>query len=185
MRTMKKLTVNEMRINMNDTLTLYKLIVLYMLSRVDLPLTKAQISDFLLEKEYTTFLTLQQAFGELTDAGLITARVIRNRTHLSITPDGLQTLSFFKGRINEGIRKDVDEFFHQNEIRIRNEASILADYYKSATGEYEAHLAAKEKNTDLINITLSVPSEETAASICDNWQQKNQDIYRYLIEQLF
>lgn len=33
-----------------DPLTLYKLIVLYMLNRVDFPLTKAQITDFILEK---------------------------------------------------------------------------------------------------------------------------------------
>ena len=30
-----------------DPLTLYKLIVLYMLNRVDFPLTKAQITDFI------------------------------------------------------------------------------------------------------------------------------------------
>lgn len=79
---------------MRDPLTLYKLIVLYMLSKVDFPLTTSQISDFILEKEYTTFLSLQQAIGELTDTGLITARSVRNRTHLSITPEGLETLNF-------------------------------------------------------------------------------------------
>ena len=76
---------------MQEPLTLYKLIVLYMLNRVDFPLTKAQIGDFMLERDYTTFLTLQQAIGELTDAGLITAQSIRNRTHLLITADGKQT----------------------------------------------------------------------------------------------
>ncbi len=35
---------------MKDALTLYKLIVLYMLDRVDFPLTKAQTMDFILEK---------------------------------------------------------------------------------------------------------------------------------------
>ena len=39
-----------------DPLTLYKLIVLYMLNRVDFPLTKAQITDFILEKEYKKLL---------------------------------------------------------------------------------------------------------------------------------
>ena len=70
---------------MHDPLTLYKLIVLYMLTRVDFPLTKAQVGDFILGKEYTNFLTLQQAIGELIDAGLVTAQSIRNRTHLTIT----------------------------------------------------------------------------------------------------
>ena len=33
---------------MSETFTLYKLIILYMLSKVDFPLTNAQISDFIL-----------------------------------------------------------------------------------------------------------------------------------------
>lgn len=45
---------------LQDPLTLYKLIVLYMLNRVTFPLTAAQVSDFILGKEYTNFLTLQQ-----------------------------------------------------------------------------------------------------------------------------
>ena len=170
---------------MNDPLTLYKLIVLYMLTRVDFPLTKAQVGDFILGKEYTNFLTLQQAIGELIDAGLVTAQSIRNRTHLTITGEGRETLRFFQNQINDSIKSDIDDFFRENEIELRNEVSILADYYKSTSGEYEAHLIAKDKNVDLVNITISVPSEETAAAICDNWQKKNQDIYQYLISQLF
>ena len=170
---------------MHDPLTLYKLIVLYMLGRVDFPLTKAQIGDFILGKEYTTFLTLQQAIGELIDAGLVTAQSIRNRTHLSITKDGKETLNFFGNQISDSIKEDINEFFKENEIELRNEVSILADYYKSTSGEYEAHLIAKDKGINLVDITISVPSEETAASICDNWQRKNQDIFQYLISQLF
>lgn len=170
---------------MHDPLTLYKLIVLYMLTRVDFPLTKAQIGDFILGKEYTNFLTLQQAIGELIDTGLVMAQAIRNRTHLTITGEGRETLSFFQNQINDSIKTDIDDFFRENEIELRNEVSILADYYKSTSGEYEAHLVAKEKNIDLVNITISVPSEETAVTICDNWQKKNQDIYQYLISQLF
>ena len=49
---------------LEDTLTLYKLIVLYMLSRVTFPMTNAQVSDFILEKEYTDYLTLQQVISE-------------------------------------------------------------------------------------------------------------------------
>ncbi len=170
---------------MQDPLTLYKLIILYMLSRVDFPLTKAQISDFILEKEYTNFMTLQQVIGELTDAGLITAQSIRNRTHLLLTKDGTQTLHFFSNDISNSIKQEIDDYFRANEITLRNEVSILADYYKATSGEYEAHLVAKDKGINLIDITISVPVEETAISICDNWQEKNQEIYQYIISQLF
>lgn len=170
---------------MSDPLTLYKLIVLQMLSRVDFPLTRTQISDFILEREYTTFLTLQQVFSELIDAGLISAQPIGNRTHLLMTKDGAQTLSFFGNQISSAIKNEIDEYLKENEIKLRNEVSILSEYYKSTSGEYEAHLVAKDKNISLIDLTVSVPLEETAAAICNNWQKKNQEIYQYLIGQLF
>lgn len=169
----------------HDPLTLYKLIVLYMLDRVTFPLTKAQVGDFILEREYTTFLTLQQIIAELIDTELIVARSHRNRTYLEITEEGRSTLSFFGNRINDSIKEDVSSFFKDHEMEMRNEVSVLADYYKSTSGEYEAHLTASERNIRLVDITLSVPDEETASAICDNWQRKNQLIYQHLIEQLF
>ena len=170
---------------MSDPLTLYKLIVLYMLNRVSFPLTAAQISDFILTREYTNFLTLQQVIRELTDTGLVDARTVRNRTQLLLTKDGKQTLDFFSQQISASIRQGIDEYLKENEMELRNEVSILADYYKSTSGEYEAHLKAKEGNVTLVDLIISVPVEETAAAICDNWQKKNQEIYQYLIEQLF
>ena len=170
---------------LQDPLTLYKLIVLYMLNRVSFPLTTAQISDFILEKEYTNFLTLQQVISELTDAGMIDTRSIRNRTQLAITNEGRETLNFFEKRINDAIKSDIDSYFQENEFVLRNEMSVLGDYYKSTSGEYEAHLIAKDREINLVEITLSVPTEDAAASICDNWQKRNQQIYKYLIEQLF
>ena len=40
---------------MSEPITLYKLIVLYMLHKVDFPLTTSQISSFILDRDYTSF----------------------------------------------------------------------------------------------------------------------------------
>ena len=168
-----------------DPLTLYKLIVLYMLNRVSFPMTTAQISDFILDREYTNFLALQQVINELTDANMISSETIRNRTHLAITDEGRDTLNFFQNRISDAIKQEINTYFRENEFSLRNEVSVLGDYYKSTSGEYEAHLVAKDRGIRVVDITLSVPDETTAAAICDNWQKKNQNIYQYLIRQLF
>lgn len=168
-----------------DPLTLYKLIVLYMLNRVNFPLTKAQVGDFILEREYTNFLTLQQAIAELIDADMVDAKANRNRTHLTITDEGRETLSFFENRINASIKEEIDRFFNDNALEMRDETSILSDYYKSVSGGYEAHLRVKEKDATVVEIKLSVPDEDTAAAICANWQKQNQTVYQYLVSQLF
>ena len=164
-----------------DVLIFYKLIVLYMLNRAAFPITKAQVADFILEKEYMDFFTLQQVFAELSASEMISTKSIRNRTHLAITEEGRETLYLFQNRISSSTREKIDAFFRENAL----ELSILADYYKSTSGEYEAHLTASERNIRLVDITLSVPDAKTASAICDNWQKKNQAIYQHLIEQLF
>lgn len=168
-----------------DPLTLYKLIVLYMLNKVSFPLSSSQIGDFILEKDYTNFLTLQQVFSDLKENNLIASKTVRNRTLFSITEEGMNTLSYFQNRISDAIKNDVVEYFRENEMDLRNEVSILSDYYKSTNGEYEAHLWAKDRDTELVSIKLTVPTEEIASSICAKWQDKNQQIYQYLTEQLF
>lgn len=170
---------------LQEPLTLYKLIVLYMLDRVTYSMTAAQVSDFILERDYTNFLTLQQVISELTETKLINSETIRNRTHLSITPEGRETLTYFEKSISPAIKQDINAYFKENEYNLRNEVSIQGDYYKSTSGEYEAHLIAKDRKINLVEITLSVPTEEIAASICDNWQNKNQEIYQHLIQELF
>ena len=170
---------------LQDPLTLYKLIILYMINLASFPITTAQISDFILGRDYTNFITLQSVISELSEANLIATETIRNRTHLSVTEEGLETLHFFENRISDAIKQDIVHFFQDNEYTMRNEVSIVADYYKTTSGEYHAHLLAKERECNLIDLTLSVPTKELASHICDNWQKKNEEIYQYLIDQLF
>lgn len=165
--------------------TLYKLIVLYMLDRVTFPLTTAQISEFILDKEYTNFLTLQTVISELIETGLAESRTILNRTQLLITDEGRRTLHYFENRISDAIKDDIQEFFRNNKLQLRNESSIQSNFYKLVNGEYEAALVARDKDVDLVSIRISVPTRELAASICNNWQKKNKEIYQYLTEQLF
>ena len=60
-----------------SSFTLYKLIILYMLQNVNFPLSNTQISDFILEKEYTNYFHLQEALSELQDTKLIEIEKVR------------------------------------------------------------------------------------------------------------
>ena len=62
--------------------TVYKLIVLYMLQNTENTLTNSQISEFILDREYTNYFHLQQAISELVEAELITMAV--SYTHLDV-----------------------------------------------------------------------------------------------------
>lgn len=159
-----------------DPLTLYKLIVLYMLNKVNFKLSYSQISSFLLEKEYTSFMTLQEVISDLQETDLIRTDASMNRTFFSITDEGRNTLSYFGNRIGDAIIADIDAFLSEKHLELKNEASITARYYKATSGEYEAELAAREKDVDLVNIRISVPAEDMAETICESWYSKNEQI---------
>lgn len=167
-----------------EPLTLYKLIILYMLDKVSFPLTNSQISNFVLDKEYTDYMTFQSACSYLIDNKLIESNKVRNRTLLSITEEGKTALNFFQSRISESIKEDIQNYLNENELNMRNEVSVLSDYHKTTNGEYEAVLWAMDKEEELIRIKLSVPTEDNAREICVNWQTKNNEIYKYLMENL-
>lgn len=169
---------------MAEAQTLYKLIVLSMLNRVDFSLTNAQISDFILTKEYTNYFTLQQVLSELVETGLAEEHTVRNSTYYQITEKGKETLNFFGHMVSSAIQEDISRYFKENAIALREEMSIRADYFENNHDEYSVRLRALEKDSAVIDLTLSVPTENQANAICDNWKKKNQKIYAFLMQEL-
>lgn len=168
-----------------ESLTLYKLIVLYMLDRVNFPLTQSQISEFVLDKGYTNYLVLQQVLSELTETNLVNAHTLLNRTQLTLTEEGRNSLSFFENRISDAIKEDILIYLKEHSLELRDEVSVTANYYKTVDGDYEAALAAKDRDTTLVELKLSVPTPEIASAICENWRTKNQEVYETLTRMLF
>ena len=143
---------------MAEAFTLYKLIILYMLDKVDFPLTNSQISEFVLDKGYTDFFHL--------------------------TEDGKGTIHLFQDKISKPIQDDIDHFLQTKQYDLKNEVSVKADYMKNAGEEYSVRCQVFENHEPLIDLTLSVPTEKEAAAIALNWQKKNQVVYAWLMSQL-
>ena len=169
---------------MSETLTLYKLIILKMLSQVDHPLTNSQISEFILEKEYTNYFTLQQVLCEVEETGLVTRSNSRNSSLYHITAAGLATLHYFGNKVSEAICQDIQDYLKTNDVELRETFLTTADYYPGSKEDYLVRCQVREQDSTLIDLTLSVPSEKQAVSMCNHWKGKSQEIYAWLMQQL-
>ncbi len=169
---------------LSEPKTLYKLMNLYMLKQVNFPLTNAQLTDFFLEHEYTTYFTLQQVLNELMEAGLIRTHSNHNSTRYEITREGEETLEFFGKNISQAIIDDMNQYLRDNRIKIRNEAGVLADYYKSTSQDFIVHMEIREGKSSLMELSLSVPTREQAEAMCAQWQGKSPEVYSYLMKTL-
>ncbi len=168
-----------------DSIVLYKLIILYMLDRVDFTLTNAQITDLVIAKKYTDYFTLQSSINEMIETDYISASTIRNSTHYKITMKGEEALAMFENRIPYAIKQDIMEFFDTQRINLRQESEIYSDYQKNENGEYTVSCVIKERNATLIDLKFSVPTKSHAVSICDNWREKSTAVYEQLINSLW
>lgn len=161
--------------------TLYKLMILYLLDKVNFSLTNSQISRFLLDKDYTNYFTMQTVINELVDAKLITMRKVGNSTYYDITDDGHEALGFFSSEISDAAIKDMNDFLKENKFTLRSESSSTAQYYKTDLGSYNVHFMAMEGKTILFSVDIMVPDETVAKEMCLNWKTKSQNIYSYLM----
>lgn len=169
---------------LSDPITLYKLMILYMLDHVNFPLTNSQLTDFFLDHEYTTYFTLQQALNELKEAGLIRMESTHNSSRYEITKEGDDTLSFFRNNISPAIIEDIDSYLKENKFRLRNEVGVISDFYKSTNQDYIVHCEVREGKSVLIGFDLSVPDKDQAETMASHWKERSQDIYAYVMKTL-
>ena len=169
---------------LSEPKTLYKLMNLYMLKQVNFPLTNSQLTDFFLQHEYTSYFALQQVLNELLEAGLIRVHTNHNMSRYEITKEGEDTLEFFGKNISPAIIDDMDQYLKENRFRIRNEAGIISDFYKSTSQDYIVHCEVRENKAVLIGLDLSVPDKEQAEAVCGAWRRKSQEIYSHVMHTL-
>jgi len=169
---------------MVNSFTIYKLMILYMLNKLDCKLTNSQLSQFFVTNKYTDYFNIQQTLSELVSSGFIDKFVIRNTSYYAITSEGYEALTFFKNQIPKGAMDDINAFLETNKFELKNEVGTIADYYKHTTGDYIAHCQIMEGKSLLYELSISVPSEEEAKQVCDNWRLASEEIYAFVMKTL-
>ena len=168
----------------SEGLVLYKLMILYMLNRANFPLTVSQISQFMLDFNSTAYFDLQIGLNELVENDFLKPTSERNHTLYELTDQGNEAVNRFGFKIDQSIKDEIVSYLKSQKIELRNESAITSDYYPSGD-EYIAQCSIKEKNQTLLEIKITVPNKEQAIHICDSWKDKNEQIYQYLITEIW
>ena len=158
-------------------LSLYKLMILFMLEKVTFPLSNNQIVDFLLNRSYTDYFHAQEAISDLLSSGQISSEVTRRSTLYTVTEEGMQTITSLENMIDAGIRAEIIDYPKENSFTLRSESGVRSDYRLTPSREYEVRLEIIEQGTPLLSMTINVMSKEEAETMCSNWSAKNQELY--------
>ncbi len=168
-----------------ESLQLYKLIVLYFLNQSDQPIPNSILSDFILEKGYTDYLSFQQTLSELTEDGMILVDQTHTKSYYIIADIGKETLRFFGNQLPIDTCREIDHYLEKNRMSIVDSTSIKTDYTRIHPHEYLATGCIYERGSKIMEVTLNVTSEEEAVDVCRRFTTKNEEVYAQLLSLLF
>lgn len=161
-----------------------KLIILYLLGNINIPLTKTQITNAVLENNLIDFFTLQQCISELESTEVVRQVDYQKRKCYEITDTGRKTVEVFLQRIPKSSMEIMDQYILRNKESLKKESQVISEYRKIAENEYIVNLKVIENELVLIDLKLSVVSSKQAKHICEKWKNSSEKIYSQLMSNL-
>lgn len=161
-----------------------KLILLYLIDRINVPVSNLQITKLIMENKFMNYFLLQQFLNELNDGQFLEIETTGEKALYKITKTGKQSLEYFSGMIPSGIKGRIDNTFSAIRKKIRNETLITADFIPESENEFIATCRVGEDNFPLMEINVTVGTKKDALAICSNWKKHSQEIYAEIINTL-
>ena len=169
---------------MSEADTLNKLIILYLLDEAKAPLNGSQISDCIVSKGYMQYFQLRETLAELETFNLVKVYSDSNQTIYELDNNGSRTISYFKNRISEDIRREIRDYLSEHAIEFRNKTACEARYFPTTNGEFTVRMIIREGAEVLMELNVPMPTEEKAESVTLNFPQRAQELYAEIMARL-
>lgn len=160
-----------------------KLLLLYLLEKIKLPISNNKITQIILENNLMNYFTLQQYITELTNTNFIELIEQEGKHRITISAEGSKVLSLFRNRISKKRLTDIDLYLNKQLDNIKKEVTISADYTIEGNN-YIVNLKAVENNCILMDLKINVASNKQAKDLCAKWKQNSAELYNQLFKVL-
>lgn len=161
-----------------------KLLLLYIIDKIDLPISNIQLTEIVLENNFINYFTLQEYIDELISSNLIIKINHNEKDRLTISSKGKEVLSLFKNRLSDEDINKLNTYIGLKMNLIKKEATISADYTIENGNSYVVSLSASENNIPLMEIKVTVASNKQARELCTKWKANPSDLYTKIIKVL-
>jgi hypothetical protein len=178
-----------------------KLIIMYVMNRLDIPVSNGAITRLVLETRLMNYFMLQQCLNELNESKHISLINDEKSTQKAeaqpadkafkeshgnyvLTDSGKKTLQYFISKISPGIRKQLDDIIPAARREIEDDLLITADYVPESESKYTVICKMREKGFPLIELKAAVGTKKDALEVCENWKKHSAAIYAEIIGSL-
>lgn len=166
----------------NKTLAESKLVILYILDKVNKPIENEALLKLVLSITDMNYFYFQQFLLDLLNTNYINCNKENNESIYSITNSGKEVLELTKNIIPGLIKFKIDNSFKENLEQIKNEFSVTAEFEPQAENEYTVKCKITEDTKVLFELQTFAGSGEQAKNMVNNWKNNVNVIYPKILE---
>ncbi len=168
----------------SSELAQHKLILLYIIDKIEYSVTNSEITRFVLENNHMNYFQAQQYLSEMVSSKLLQIITKNGYEYYELTNKGNTTLNCFNNRIPIEIKNRIDEKYKKTKEEKIKETQIIGNYYKKDKNQYIVNLKVIENEKTLFSLSIDVVSVKQAKMICKKWKANPQIIYKNIIDML-
>ena len=167
-----------------DTMAELKALILYILYKIDRPITNDEFLKLVLTITDINYFYFQQFLLDLISAEYITSIKLEENTRYKITAKGIEALKLTGDMIPGILKLKVDKNF-KNELNIiENEVAVTAEYVPKKDKSFNVKCKITENGETVFEIRTFAGSSEHAKQIVDNWKNNATEIYPQIMKAL-
>ena len=165
-----------------------KLLILYLISAMELPMSRVQIASFFTEKELMNYYVVLQNLEDMVERGFLDTTSENaesvGTTNYSLTEEGSAHLEHLESMIPRPVRQDIDNSIDETRGKIWKGFEKTANYFPNVENdEYivKCGVYDDKRGTMLMEISLPVATRDQAKFVQANWNSNYTSIYQKVL----
>ena len=159
-----------------------KILILYILKKVDKPLSHKELLELILTVADINYFYFQQFLSDLLEDNYITKYVEDDMELYELTEDGTQALELTLDLIPGITKLKIDSQFKESLDSIKDKFSISAEYNPISEKEFIVTCKIIEEHSTIFKLETYVGSKEQASNIVNNWNKNASEIYPKILD---
>ncbi len=173
-----------------EQIVLDKLIVLFVLDKMEIPLTEDSILDICSVKNnwIENYMDCKAIIHDMTTSNLLykLGDGEESKALFSLTYEGRECLSYLYRRIPFATRENISQYLQVNKLNVKSSQEYTATYNKNDDGSYNVILRIYEPliSVPMFELKIKAPSRQSANEAIHKWKTTAPTIYEIIYEKL-
>ncbi len=152
-----------------------KVLILFILSRIDTPLSGQEIYEVAYQDESLNYFTLTESLPELVRSGHIAQD---EKGRYAITDKGRQQGSYVEDSLAVPVVQKVSAAIEQKLMELRREGYITTTVTQDENGYWIVTLRYREGKLPMMSLSLMAPSEPLGEAMAKNLMKNADALYK-------